>query len=422
MTENLIGNTRTIVVALLFAVLSISPGQASQIVIFGDSWAEPMAPALTAVLTDHGHGDVSVGSTEFWGLAARLSQAEGLAFITEELNRNPDVEVVHLSIGHNDVHCLLVNATCTTNWEPSMAGSSAETNILNNIIADTETIVDHISSTLPEVKIFLQSYDYMRPKNDIFIPTKGTPTEHNAVHTKWAEKAQQLADRKPALSFLNLMGLMQTTFGFDGHSYTPWDPVVVIPAGDPSLPDPTLPSPYKAFWDITHMTTEGYRIFAEGQYDGFYGPLLGGDGFRINAGLNDAWFNIDTAGQGLLIATFPERGEMFVAWFTFDTERPPENATALLGEPGHRWLTAQGTFSGDTANLTIYLTEGGVFDATEPAAETDLDGVGTMTIEFADCTQGLVTYEITSLGISGQIPIQRIVPDNVPLCEALANP
>ena len=39
----------------------------------------------------------------------------------------------------------------------------------------------------------------------------------------------------------------------------------------------------------------------------------------INAGLNDAWFNIDTAGQGLLIATFPERGEMFVAWFTFDT-------------------------------------------------------------------------------------------------------
>jgi hypothetical protein len=33
-----------------------------------------------------------------------------------------------------------------------------------------------------------------------------------------------------------------------------------------------------------------------------------------------------------------------------------------------------------------------------------------------------VNYEITSLDISGEIPIQRIVPDNVPLCEALANP
>jgi hypothetical protein len=33
-----------------------------------------------------------------------------------------------------------------------------------------------------------------------------------------------------------------------------------------------------------------------------------------------------------------------------------------------------------------------------------------------------VKYEITSLDITGEIPIQRISPDNVPLCEALSNP
>jgi hypothetical protein len=33
-----------------------------------------------------------------------------------------------------------------------------------------------------------------------------------------------------------------------------------------------------------------------------------------------------------------------------------------------------------------------------------------------------VNYEITSLGISGEIPIQRISPDNVALCEALTSP
>ena len=54
-----------------------------------------------------------------------------------------------------------------------------------------------------------------------------------------------------------------------------------------------------------------------------------------------------------------------------------------------------------------------------PATSTDPDGDGTMTLEFADCTEGLVSYEITSLGISGEFPIQRIVPDNVPLCESL---
>mgnify|MGYP003396979078 FL=1 len=110
---------------------------------------------------------------------------------------------------------------------------------------------------------------------------------------------------------------------------------------------------------------------------------------------------------------------MFVAWFTFDTERPPEDVGALLGEPGHRWLTAQGSYVGDTANLTIFVTEGGVFDAAVPAATTDPAGDGTMTIEFADCENGLASYEIASLGISGEIPIQRIVQDNVAQCQLL---
>jgi hypothetical protein len=141
--------------------------------------------------------------------------------------------------------------------------------------------------------------------------------------------------------------------------------------------------------------------------------------FSINPGLNDAWYNPATNGQGFLITVFPDRKEVFLAWFTYDTERPPEDVTAMLGEPGHRWLTAQGPYDGDTANLTIFVTEGGVFDAAEPAASTDPAGDGTMTVEFADCTEGLVSYEITSLDISGEIPIQRISPDNVPLCESL---
>ena len=144
--------------------------------------------------------------------------------------------------------------------------------------------------------------------------------------------------------------------------------------------------------------------------------------FTINAGLNDAWFNPATSGQGFLITVLPDIKQMFLAWLTFDTQRPPEDASSLLGEPGHRWLTAQGPYAGDTANLTIFVTEGGVFDAAQPATSTDPAGDGTMTLEFADCSEALVTYEITSLDITGQIPIQRIVLDNVPVCEALAGP
>ena len=147
-----------------------------------------------------------------------------------------------------------------------------------------------------------------------------------------------------------------------------------------------------------------------------------GNNFNINPGLNDAWYHPTTSGQGFLITVFPEIQQIFLAWFTFDTERPADDVTAILGDPGHRWLTAQGPYDGDTANLTIFVTEGGVFDAAQPIPSSDPAGDGTITLQFADCTEGLASYEITSLDISGDIPIQRIVSDNIPLCEALASP
>jgi len=66
------------------------------------------------------------------------------------------------------------------------------------------------------------------------------------------------------------------------------------------------------------------------------------------------------------------------------------------------------------------VTEGGVFDAAEPVPTTDLDGDGTMTLVFADCENGLVTYHIASLDIDGEFPISRLALDNVPMCEVLS--
>lgn len=160
----------------------------------------------------------------------------------------------------------------------------------------------------------------------------------------------------------------------------------------------------------------------EGQREAFIASLNRDDlsGFSINAGLNDAWYNPATNGQGFLITALPAIQSMFVAWFTFDTERPPLGTPSGVGEPGHRWLIAQGPYSGDTATMTIYVSKGGVFDSVSPAATTDPAGDGTLTIEFADCVNAMVTYDITSAGLSGEIPIERIAGDNVALCESLA--
>jgi len=44
--------------------------------------------------------------------------------------------------------------------------------------------------------------------------------------------------------------------------------------------------------------------------------------------------------------------------------------------------------------------------------------VGTMTIVWTGCNEGLLPCDLPALGLSGDIPIERIVLDNVPACEA----
>ena len=142
------------------------------------------------------------------------------------------------------------------------------------------------------------------------------------------------------------------------------------------------------------------------------------DVFQINAAISDAWFFPGTSGQGFFIIVWEDQKLVFLAWFTYDTERPPEDVTALLGEPGHRWLTALGPFEGDTALLDIFLSSGMVFDSAEPPVTTEQLEGATIEIVWTDCKTGLVKYNFPTLGLMGEIPIQRIVEDKVAACEA----
>jgi PKD repeat protein len=139
--------------------------------------------------------------------------------------------------------------------------------------------------------------------------------------------------------------------------------------------------------------------------------------FLINPAITDAWYDPLTGGQGFFIIVWEDVETVFLSWFTYDIERPPQDVTANLGEPGHRWLTAQGSYSGDTATLTLYETAGGVFDAPTPVPDPALQ-VGTIEIIWTGCNAGMLSYDLPSLSLSGNIPIQRIVLDKVSACEA----
>ncbi len=144
-------------------------------------------------------------------------------------------------------------------------------------------------------------------------------------------------------------------------------------------------------------------------------------GSDINPGMNDAWYNVDTAGQGFLMTVLPESRTLFIAQFTFDTELPPADVTAVLGAPEHRWITAAGQYCGRTAELTAEMTFGGRFNETTPAPERVKD-YGRYTVRFPDCATAILDYDLPAAERSGRITLERIVLDNVALCEALREP
>ncbi|MGK2927487.1 MAG: hypothetical protein ACSLE2_17890, partial [Lysobacterales bacterium] len=133
-------------------------------------------------------------------------------------------------------------------------------------------------------------------------------------------------------------------------------------------------------------------------------------GFVINAGHAGAWFNPDTSGQGLFIDVDPAGSFMFLSWFTYT-----DDASTHPFE--QRWFTAQGNFSGNTAELVITETLGGHFDDPQPVTNS---AVGEATLVFYDCEQAEMTYSIGGESLQGSFPLQRAIPASGNVCNELS--
>lgn len=400
-------NPAPLLLAAVLAALALppSPARAGEIIVIGDSWAEPIGEQLRIVLGENGLEEIPVHTTPYWGGPRNLDSPEGFAAISSWLERWPDATHLYLMMGQNNWLCC---------WDEGMIGTQAEADLFESIVGHMDKVVAHILSIRPDIRMVWTAGEYFRPH------PKGTPRQLNANHDRLAALAAEYAEGAGAqLVFLAWNGHLQVTFGFNGVPYTDYDPKTPIPAGDPSLPDPNLPSPVTAYYNPAHPNPQGYKALAQALYDRYFAAEFDAEAFHINPGLNDAWYNPETAGQGFLITVFPVVGQVFLAWFTFDLDRPV-GEYAQLGDPGHRWLTAQGPFAGNRAVLDIWVTEGGRFDSADPRPEPRLDGE--IILEFDNCREGALSYHIPSVDRGRTIPIERITLDNVALCEALNLP
>ncbi len=144
------------------------------------------------------------------------------------------------------------------------------------------------------------------------------------------------------------------------------------------------------------------------------------DDLNINPGLNGAWFNPDTPGQGIMIEVLTTLDSVFMAWFTYDTQAPID--TAVVGFAGHRWMTSLGSIDheNNTVTFDLFVTSNGLFDNNQAVDTSEANSVGTLTITFDDCENATGVYDLIEQELSGSFDLVRIAGDNVALCETLS--
>lgn len=97
--------------------------------------------------------------------------------------------------------------------------------------------------------------------------------------------------------------------------------------------------------------------------------------FTLRHQLSGAWYNPAWNGQGFFIDVSPTIDLFFAGWYVWG-----DNSQYL-------WLTAQGEFDGDIANVLLFQTSGGrIYD---PQVVQTVP-VGTAAFRFRNCTEGEV--------------------------------
>lgn len=227
-----------------------------RILLVGDSWGALIQAFNTyqTVLPEFpGLGQYrSIGfrTTMVGARAAEFDTPEMLATVADELNRCPTIDVVHLSLGGNDI--------LYGDWQPAMTPAQAQA-LFDTVTGHVENVIDYILALRPDIKIGLCGYTFGDH------PISGATTRQvNEAIVGLEQTKLAMVGTKSRVFYINNLGLMQYYYGIPVA-----DPP--IPAGDVPFPggypdyDPMpggnidYPAPLEALVDDdVHLTAGGY--------------------------------------------------------------------------------------------------------------------------------------------------------------------
>ncbi|MBS0566012.1 MAG: hypothetical protein JSS59_01200 [Proteobacteria bacterium] len=118
--------------------------------------------------------------------------------------------------------------------------------------------------------------------------------------------------------------------------------------------------------------------------------------FSIVPGITGSWYLPAQSGHGFNVEVLPNNG-MLAFWYVYD------NAGNNL------WLVGQGTYSGDTATLTMQSGSGGLFPPNFDKNKIVRTNWGTLTLKFSDCNNATAQWSPIMPGYtSGSMDLVRL--------------
>jgi len=275
----------------------------NRVLLVGDSWAAFMNAdqTITNGLKLVGHSDKKFVSN----VIIAENGAETDDFLTTEkqdaiqalVDANPDIDMIHLSIGGNDV---------LGDW--NIAWSQHQTDSLEVAVANRlEAVIEFLKDTRPGMRVFWAGYAYpnfeevieeIAPVQTIhpFYGTwdgMGQPNflQLNTVLNNFSDSVAAYTDADPQVDFVRAQGILQHVYGQQtplgvapGGTYQPFD--APLPLGFPEYPSPksTMRLYGGIFTDCFHLSTEAYLTMFTYQAEQFYQTYFMDDFYAISEG------------------------------------------------------------------------------------------------------------------------------------------
>lgn len=320
----------------------------NRILLVGDSWAafQNADQTINDGLKNVGHSDkrftsnvqIAENGADTWDFVDGPKQDAIEAII----DANPDIEIVHLSIGGNDV---------LGDWHISFTQQMTDS-LTAEVEGRLQSIIDFLQATRPGMRVFWPGYTY--PNFEEIIEDNAPFQSLHPFYSTWDDMGQPdnltintilndmsdsvavAADADPHLDFVPAQGVLQYHFGQNtplgiapGGTYPAFD--APLPLGYPDYPSPQDGMRLYAgiFKDCFHLSAEGYQVMFNYQAQKFYQKFFMDDLYLLSDG-GDSDGSISSAGDvSTTIKIGEESGNELAAALTFDT--PQMADTTLVG-------------------------------------------------------------------------------------------